>query len=347
MSKQLSRVYILDLFRGIAALGIVVFHVLGPYYKWFQSLYVLVDFFFVLSGYVLANSMEVNSWKEVRLFIQKRILRIFPMVLSALLFSELLQVSAVFFNNSDESPPSLFSESRLINLLIALTLFQVFSFPSQLLLFPLWSLSAEWISNVFGVVVRRIVGRIQTNFFISVGLVLFSVETYSGILESESNWSVNLGRCLMCFGSGQLIQQVSNSQLSKNAKTVHMIISATCSLMYLFLVHEFGQNALILAPLIFGYIVWSFSAKVGLFGYGRKKAISIFAGSYSYGLYVWHIPALGLCDIALKRSNIKFSSTILLNTYQFVGTLIVSITLTFFVRKYIENSRRLKPTRQR
>lgn len=343
MSKQFSRVYILDLFRGIAALGIVVFHVLGPYYKWLQSLYVLVDFFFVLSGYVLANSMDVNSWKKVRLFIHKRSLRIFPMVLSALLFSELLRVSAQLFNDSDDSLSSLFSESRLTNLLIALTLFQVFSFPSQLLLFPLWSLSAEWISNIAGVVVRRMVGRIQTNLFISFGLILFSLGTYSDVLESESNWSVNLGRCLMCFGVGQLIQQVGSSQLSKSTKTVHMVFSATCTLIYLFLVHEFGQNALILAPLIFGYIVWSFSAKVGLFGYGRKKTVSNFAGSYSYGLYVWHIPALGLCDIALKRSNIKISSTILLNTYQFVGTMILSIVLTFFVRKYIENSSRLKP----
>lgn len=344
MSKQFSRVYILDLFRGIAALGIVVFHVLGPYYKWFQSLYVLVDFFFVLSGYVLANSMEVNSWRKVRLFIQKRSLRIFPMVLSALLFSELLQITAVFFNKSNESQPSLFSQSRLINLLIAFTLFQVFSFPSQLLLFPLWSLSAEWISNVLGVVFWKILGRIQTKLFIVAGLVLFSTGTYSDVLESESNWSVSLGRCLMCFGSGQLIQQIGKPQLSKNRKTVHMFISAACSLIYLLLVHEFGQNALILAPLIFGYIVWSFSAKAGLFGSGRKKTISIFAGSYSYGLYVWHIPALGLCDIALKRSNVMFSSTILLNTYQFVGTLIISIVLTFLVRKYIENSPRLKPT---
>lgn len=327
----------LDFFRGIAALGIIVFHVLGPYYTWLQSLYVLVDFFFVLSGYVLANSMEVTSWNKVRNFVKKRAQRIFPMVLSALLFTEILRVTAILINDPNKTQSVLFGGDRLINLLIAVTLFQVFSFQSQLLLFPLWSLSAEWIVNIVGVACRRIFGRIQTLLFISVGLTLFCTSTYFGILASESNWAISLGRCLICFGVGQAIQQMSNIQQSKKAETTHMVFSVACSLMYLFLVHKLGQNALILAPLIFGYIVWSFSIKAGLFGNGRMKTISIHAGSYSYGLYVWHIPALGLCDVVLKRSDIKFSSTIMLNAYQFLGTVVMSIVLTFFVRKYIEN----------
>jgi len=342
LSKQFSRVYVLDFFRGIAALGIIIFHVLGPYYKWLQSLYVLVDFFFVLSGFVLANSMKVNTWKNVRYFIQKRAQRIFPMILSALLFSEILRVTALLFNKSEETSQTLFSEGRLIDLLIAVTLLQVFSFPSQLLLFPLWSLSAEWLANIVGVVCRRIFGQIQTLIFISSGLTLFCISTYLGLLASESNWAVSLGRCLMCFGVGQAIQHMSNSQSSKKTESAHMVLSVACSLIYLLMVYELGQNALILAPLIFGYIVWSFSARAGLFGNGRMKTISSYAGSYSYGLYVWHIPALGICDVVLKRSDIKFSSTIMLNAYQFLGTLVMSIVFTFFVRKYIENSALLK-----
>lgn len=332
----------LDFFRGIAALGIITFHVLGPYYEWFQSLYVLVDFFFVLSGYVLANSMKVNTWKKVRYFIQKRAQRIFPMILSALLFSEILRVTALLFNQSAETSQTLFSEGRLIDLLIAITLLQVFSFPSQLLLFPLWSLSAEWLANIVGVVCRRIFGQIQTLIFILTGLTLFCISTYLGLLASESNWAVSLGRCLMCFGVGQAIQHMGNSQSSKKTESAHMVLSVACSLSYLLMVHQLGQNVLILAPLVFGYIVWSFSARVGLFGNGRMKTISSYAGSYSYGLYVWHIPALGLCDVVLKRFGIKFSSTIMMNAYQFLGTLVMSIVFTFFVRKYIENSALLK-----
>ena len=327
----------LDFFRGIAALGIIVFHVLGPYYKWLQSLYVLVDFFFVLSGYVLAKSMEVSSWTKVRTFIKKRAQRIFPMVLSALLFSEILRVTAILLNDSDKTQSILFGENRLINLLIAAALFQVFSFPSQLLLFPLWSLSAEWIVNIVGVVCRKFFRQIQTLVFISIGVTLFYASNYLGLLVSESSWAISLGRCLMCFGVGQAIQQMRKFESSKKTETAHMVLSIACSLPYLFLVHEFGQNALILAPLIFGYIVWSFSRRTGLFGQGRMKTISSHAGSYSYGLYVWHIPALGLCDVVLKKSDIKFSSTIMMNAYQFLGTLAMSIVLTFFVRKYIEN----------
>jgi peptidoglycan/LPS O-acetylase OafA/YrhL len=333
---------VLDFFRGIAALGIIIFHVLGPYYKWFQSLYVLVDFFFVLSGYVLASSMTVNTWKKVRDFIQKRAQRIFPMIFSALLFSEILRVTALLFNKSAETSQTLLSESRLVDLLIAISLLQVFSFPSQLLLFPLWSLSAEWLTNIVGVVCQKIFGQIQTLVFILTGLTLFCASTYLGVWASESNWAVSLGRCLMCFGVGQAIQQVSNSQSSRKTESTHMVLSVTCSLVYLLMVHQLSQNALILAPLIFGYIVWSFSAREGLFENGRMKIISSYAGSYSYGLYVWHIPALGICNVVLKRSDIKFSSTIMLNTYQFLGTLVMSIVFTFFVRKYIENSPLLK-----
>lgn len=338
MSTQFSRVYILDFFRGIASLGIIVFHVLGPYYKFFQTLYVLVDFFFVLSGYVLAKSMKVNSWQQVLLFIKKRALRIFPMALSALIFSQSIYALAVFINNSEGPSQTLLSEEHLINLLIAISLLQVFSFQSQLILFPLWSLSAEWISNIVGAIFRKIVGQVQIPLFISFGLTLFTLGTYSKILDSQSNWSVNLGRCLMCFGVGQLVQQLGEKQLLKKRITIHMVTAAACSVMYLLLVQKFEQKAIMLAPLIFGYLVWTYSAKTELFSRGRMRTISSFAGSYSYGFYVWHIPALGLCDIVLRRSNLKFSSIIILNTYEFVGTLIISTILTFLVRKYIENS---------
>jgi len=55
MSKH--RFLLLDGMRGLAAIGIVIHHVGKTSYTALDGLYLLVDFFFVLSGFVLQPSL--------------------------------------------------------------------------------------------------------------------------------------------------------------------------------------------------------------------------------------------------------------------------------------------------
>ena len=76
----------LDGLRGLAALGVVAFHsVVVTEYMYLDSYYLLVDFFFVLSGFVLQPSMPQSFEKFPRnstRFIAQRILRFWPMLIA-------------------------------------------------------------------------------------------------------------------------------------------------------------------------------------------------------------------------------------------------------------------------
>ena len=86
-----QRFHILDGARGFAAIGIVLFHVFfATPLRYMMGLYVLVDFFFVLSGFVLYPSMPHNRRKFPRnatRFILTRIVRLWPMLIAALIVS--------------------------------------------------------------------------------------------------------------------------------------------------------------------------------------------------------------------------------------------------------------------
>lgn len=82
----------LQLFRGIAALGVVFHHAAQSViafssekmpdvlHSLFSYGYLGVDFFFVLSGFIILNShfYDDKGWQSAKSYLSKRVLRIFP-----------------------------------------------------------------------------------------------------------------------------------------------------------------------------------------------------------------------------------------------------------------------------
>ncbi|MBQ9137594.1 MAG: acyltransferase [Alistipes sp.] len=80
------RYEILDGLRGVAALLVVLFHLLetysaGPAYQMINHGYLAVDFFFVLSGFVVGYAYD-DRWDKMSLwaFFKRRLVRLHPMV---------------------------------------------------------------------------------------------------------------------------------------------------------------------------------------------------------------------------------------------------------------------------
>ena len=76
----------LDGLRGIAALGVVLFH--AHYTKWFEWMWTFVDLFFVLSGFLITRivieALESGSF-SLKNFMIRRVLRIWPVYYTVLL----------------------------------------------------------------------------------------------------------------------------------------------------------------------------------------------------------------------------------------------------------------------
>lgn len=90
------RYEILDGLRGVAALIVVAFHLFetyskGPTHQIINHGYLAVDFFFVLSGFVVGYAYD-DRWNRMSLgaFFKRRLVRLHPMVILGSLFGALM-----------------------------------------------------------------------------------------------------------------------------------------------------------------------------------------------------------------------------------------------------------------
>ena len=90
------RYEILDGLRGVAAMLVVVFHIFetysaGPLYQVINHGYLAVDFFFVLSGFVIGYAYD-DRWNRMSTwnFVKRRLIRLHPMVVFSMVLGLLL-----------------------------------------------------------------------------------------------------------------------------------------------------------------------------------------------------------------------------------------------------------------
>ena len=78
--KPAERLLVLDAMRGVAAYIVVIHHACPPEANPFLAGYLAVDFFFVLSGFVLSHAYEqrFRNGLGVRQFARSRVRRLAP-----------------------------------------------------------------------------------------------------------------------------------------------------------------------------------------------------------------------------------------------------------------------------
>jgi peptidoglycan/LPS O-acetylase OafA/YrhL len=94
--KSKPRYEILDGLRGVAALIVVAFHLFETYsqgvpYQVLNHGYLAVDFFFVLSGFVIGYAYD-DRWNRISMldFCKRRLIRLHPMLIIGTLFGACL-----------------------------------------------------------------------------------------------------------------------------------------------------------------------------------------------------------------------------------------------------------------
>lgn len=140
------RFHLLDALRGIAAVLVMVSHnkyIAGR--MGLQSGFLAVDFFFCLSGFVIAASYEnrLRSGLRIKDFLAARFIRLYPVYFFALGLALFLQLT-VFLD--------LTSNSALVSFLLAIFLFPNLHVVPSIYAFPLnppsWSLLMELVANL-------------------------------------------------------------------------------------------------------------------------------------------------------------------------------------------------------
>jgi len=183
-SKRRSRFIALDALRGFAALAIAVFHYHG---NW--GGYLAVDFFLILSGFVLSH-VYLNREKNFLVFLGHRLARLYPLHLFSLFVFVI-----VFFSINGDLPN--YYDGTVVTFIQHLTLTQNIGLsPSEHTWnYPSWSISVEfWVNIVFILFITR-----SSSLLILIGV---SLCCFGLILLQSAHLNVHHGNYFSIVNSG-------------------------------------------------------------------------------------------------------------------------------------------------
>mgnify|MGYP000022246510 CR=1 FL=1 len=364
MSETTPQRYLpLDGLRGVAALGVLSFHVVVSAthdFPQLDSLYLLVDFFFVLSGFVLWPSIpqkSVGLGRATGVFVLKRVFRFWPLVIVALLVATfVLQIERDWLMMHDNFDPPFgavvgVSTVAKIGIFSAAYLLLQIVVPAALFInVPLWSLSAEWIANLIyaplawikyslGIIALIVIGYAMLSY----GLItdqdwIIGPDGFSGIGPIRGFEA--LGRAMIGFGLGLLLRKHLD-WLARFRNWWLLALALLLIALMPFWVKVNGFNSyryaitLWAAP-VFALLIWQvskFQARATSW-WGKFLA---FLGTYSFGIYVFHQPLMQAYNVIFGTPSGPFiENWWLFFLAEASGLTFVCVLITFLARRLVE-----------
>ncbi|SET35520.1 acyltransferase family protein [Pseudomonas graminis] len=353
---SVQRFTTLDSFRGVFAL-LVVFHhlhVVGAFIElpFFRRAEILLNFFFVLSGFVLAHSYGLKAPFGFKRFVISRIFRLYPlhvvMLLVFILFEGVRWAAyKKGFTLNNVPFTGLFDPSEILpNLLLVqawTTLTETMSFN-----YPSWSISIEfYIYLLFGALCLL---SLKSRFvmFACVAIVAFTMI----FTEHEPLvWRAMMG--LSCFFAGNITYLAYLLIRDRFVPVCWLMtvleVGLTCTT-YWMVMNDYSDRSPI-ASLTFCVLVLVFAFEAGLVSTFLKTAVFRLLGKLSYSIYMTHA-ALLFClstvfivaqkltgrDLSPMINGQRFMDTgsELANNALVIAVTLVAIGLAALAHTYIE-----------
>jgi peptidoglycan/LPS O-acetylase OafA/YrhL len=289
MSKLNSRSSLLDVSRLVAAIGVVLFHISSGTNSLLNLGYLSVDYFFVLSGFVLAHKVvKVESFAELLTFTKYRAKRFIPNTVLSLALILILITGTWLFGTKD---PVVWQNVNALSLISYLTFLSIFVPSAIALNYPIWTLSTEFIVNLLVAVTNIIFGGCKSKEFLYLIpsiLFIFSSEL-DGKLNFLPVWWTPLIRTGSGFCLGYLLSFLASSKWTQSIKQITILISTSI----LLLVGETSIRIQIASMMI----VLIFSRQKMKISKFERNYIVKNSGELSFMVYMIHIPLLNLIDI--------------------------------------------------
>lgn len=300
----------LDSLRFVCALAVAVFHAgwvsharLAPIT---QNLWVLVDFFFVLSGFVIANAYvdRMHGGRSVTVFAVRRFFRLYPLHVATLAGVGLLQY--VGWKRGATAYP--FGSNFGFLLFLNLTLSQAVGFSDRSILnVPSWSISTEWYAYLTFALVCLLARRSGFRFAL-LGLIAFgglvAMRTFYPDQGLELPAHSSLPRCLMSFGLGTLTFAAYRPLSNRITGTLTGWVALIGMLVACVLMSSVPESALVLfaAPPLFAAIILALALDRGSW---VRRALEarwlVYLGERSYSIYINHVGVLIVVSYALGK----------------------------------------------
>jgi len=300
----------LESVRGIAALFVVVHHlnVIGIFTSSsiVSNAYVMVDFFFVLSGFVIALNYfdRIGSFQDVRNFMVKRFWRLYPLHL-VMMFAAIGTESVKW--GFEKLKPGVSVESTAFatvdwyavinNLLLTHALgtmnYVAFNYPS-------WSISTEfWTYVIFAVFILSLGTSRNRNVMIILSLLLIAaclMFMWPLAIARGNVGMTNQGgflRCVAGFFSGviafRIYRGLLDSTFSRIADKVAWVCIAACFFLLAFY-EKIQMTQYLLLLLMSSVLVLSLAMAKSDAILTRVLSLSglVYLGTLSYSIYMTH-----------------------------------------------------------
>ena len=317
---------ILDGLRGVAAVMVVMLHIFeahstSPLDQVINHGYLAVDFFFVLSGFVIGYAYD-DRWHKVSIadFFKRRLVRLHPMVIMGMI------VGAICFYFQGGALWPLISSipvgKMLLVMLIGFTMFPLPPtmdirgwFESYPLNGPAWTLFYEYIANIlYAVVIRKFSKRALAVFVFIAGCALVHLAVTRGEGDLIGGWSlepeqlrVGFTRLMYPFFAGLLLSRVGKLTYIKNAFLwCSLLIIVVLSIPRIGGTTHLWMNGLYEALII----IFIFPLVVYMGASGNVKGnypnrICKFLGDISYPIYITHYPLIYIYTAWVRDNKVS------------------------------------------
>ncbi len=306
-----QRFVLLDGLRGVAAFAVILDHVPGGVLgDLLPGRYLAVDFFFVLSGFVLAHAYGrrlEQGWSPLS-FMTARLIRLYPMYLLGLLiglalsvlgllrgwvgpiWSEVLTTAALGFLFLPAPPMAAFGGGAL------------YPFNG-----PAWSLFFELVANLIYALIARVLSWRVLGAILVIGAVaiVFTLNRHAGTGGAGWLWEhadAGFARVIFDFFAGVAIHRMRTVQripalpwwgaLIGFVAVIAMPAPGDWRVVY------DSAAALVLMPLL---VAVSAGSHVG----GAVARICSTIGLLSYGVYVIHVPMFATLGVVAAAFHVQ------------------------------------------
>ncbi len=339
----------IDTFRGLAAILVILFHIPDSILFAGNQLvahgYMAVDFFFVLSGFVMAHSYlkKINDLPSAKDFAVKRFKRIYPLHLFTLLVFFAFEATRFFVDQYFvplNTPP--FENSGFWSFIGNLTLTHSMGLFDHLSWnLPSWSISVEFYVYIFwALALIAFRKKLWLVGLISAPAIIWFLWRFNGNIEYTFDYGFI--RCLFGFLLGMYAYLFARRFEKKMNVTLATVTEVGLLAITGYLLAYIPTTYHWMMPFWFAIVIIFFSTETGyvakLFAHQRLK----FLGDLSFSYYLTHIVIIRAADLLFYKV-LGFSHSVIVEAFFLVFIFSIIQVVSQFTYKHIEMRFQAKP----
>ncbi len=337
--------------RGIAACCVLLYHLKSFLYQYeigtalsflYEKGYLAVDFFFLLSGFILAYNYSKVFFDRIdfatyKLFLIKRIARIYPLHLFVLTLFLVIPLAHFITERSIDSDRyslfGFFAKAFLIDTwLITTDYWDSWNTPS-------WTISGEFFAYLLlPIVLFLFPKKIKHVFILFFTLIILVALIYEVLGYAELGYGINtvgIFRCFAMFCCGVCL--FSFVEYFKNilSNRAAILITWFAVALSIFLGVNFSKNHMFI-PLLFSIILFGTICSRTPIHHFLESKLLVYLGEISYSLYLNHMFVIAMY-MMLCMDDHRVASPV-----DLIAMISLSLTMSHLTYQYVEKPGRSK-----